>query len=147
MRKSLSILVIFVIISIWITSIGSMGHSNIYAQEPEGGEGYFGLNYADLGLSEEQVTKLQSLYLIFQAEIRNLRSSIEAKGQEIHALWRSYLPDSEKIIAKQKELNLLSAQVQEKMIIYRIEALKILTEEQAKKAISSEVELPSVFSP
>jgi Spy/CpxP family protein refolding chaperone len=53
-----------------------------------------------------------------------------SKRLELRALWVQTNPDEVKILAKQKEMNALKAQLQEKSTKNRLEMLKILTPEQ-----------------
>ncbi len=48
----------------------------------------------------------------------------------MQTLWAQTNPDQEKILAKQKEINALMAQLQEKATKHRLEMRQVLTPEQ-----------------
>ena len=54
-----------------------------------------------------------------------LRKRMMVKHAELAALWKMEKPDQTAIQAKQKELNALRDQMQEKMTAFRLEAKKI----------------------
>ena len=53
------------------------------------------------------------------------RKQMMVKHTELAALWKMEKPDQTAIQAKQKELNALRDQMQEKTAVYRLEAKKI----------------------
>ncbi len=55
---------------------------------------------------------------------------MQIKQLELKTLWAQTSPDQEKILAKQKEINALRTQMQEKGTMHRLEMRKILTPEQ-----------------
>ena len=81
-------------------------------------------------LSSEQTQKLNALQQNFQKDTASLRREIQSKQLELKALWVQANPDQGKILAKEKEMNDLRDQLQEKTINYIFEARKILTPEQ-----------------
>lgn len=89
-------------------------------------------NWAPMGLNltEEQVEKLQSLQADFDKETLNLRNDIQSKSLELQKLWIADELDEEAILAKAKEVSELQNQLQEKMILHRLDAAKVLTKEQ-----------------
>ena len=103
-----------------------MGYSPYSGGARSGGPGLWGF----LNLTPEQVEKLNALRGSFFKEKIPLRNELMAKRFELRALWVQTNPDEEKILAKQKEINVLRAQLQEKATKNRLEMLKILTPEQ-----------------
>jgi Spy/CpxP family protein refolding chaperone len=66
----------------------------------------------------------------FFKETLPLRNDMQTKRLELRTLWVQTNPDQEKILAKQKEINALRAQLQEKSTKNRLEMRKVLTPEQ-----------------
>jgi Spy/CpxP family protein refolding chaperone len=83
-----------------------------------------------LNLSAEQTQKMRDLQAGFLKETSQLQSELKAKEIELRTLWDRRNPDQEKILNKQKEINALEAQLQEKARGYRLEALSYLAPEQ-----------------
>jgi Spy/CpxP family protein refolding chaperone len=107
---------------------------SLYAMGPgEGGpgEGFRAHRHNLLNLTAEQKTKLQTLRDNFRKETVFLRNDIKVKRLELRTLWTVPKPEKDKIVAKQKEINDLKAQLQMKAIDFRLEARSILTPEQA----------------
>ncbi len=138
MRKNLLTLAIFVIFSICITNLYLSGHK-VYAQESTNidtkvsEKTFLGLNLAAIDLSKEQTEKIEALKSTLKVEVQDISEKLEEKNLEMRTLWESYPPDVGKIVAKQKEIGSLRAELQEKTIIYRVKAIEILTEEQFRK--------------
>ena len=96
-----------------------------------GGAGYGGGAWgAGLNLTPEQTQKLQTLREGFFKETIPLRNEMMTKRLELRTLWSQPKPDQEKILGKQREVNALRAQLQEKATKYRLEGRSILTPEQ-----------------
>ena len=72
----------------------------------------------------------------FFKEALPLRNDLMSKKLELRSLWLQTNPDEEKILAKQKEINDLKAQLQEKGTKNRLEMRKILTPEQQAQLAS-----------
>jgi Spy/CpxP family protein refolding chaperone len=85
---------------------------------------------ANLNLTPEQTQKMQAMRESFFKETIPLRNEMQIKKLELSTLWAQTNPDQEKILAKQKEINALRAQMQEKGTKNRLEMRKILTPEQ-----------------
>ena len=83
-----------------------------------------------LNLTPEQTQKMQALRESFFKETLPLRNDLMSKKLELRSLWLQPNLDEEKILAKQKELSDLRAQIQEKAIKNRLEMRQILTPEQ-----------------
>ncbi len=88
---------------------------------------------AGANLTLEQVQKMQALQEKFFKETVSTRNDLVTKRLELRTLWSQTNPDQEKILAKQKEINALKAQLQEKSIQNRLEARQILTPEQREQ--------------
>ena len=76
-------------------------------------------------LTPEQAGKIFDLKEKFHADTVGLRKQMMVKEAELAALWEAEKPDQNAIQAKQKELNALRDQMQEKMTAFRFEAKKI----------------------
>lgn len=96
--------------------------------------GYFSSVWAaNLNLTTEQVQKMQALREAFWKEIVPLQNELVSKRFELRSLWLQAKPDQDKILAKQKEINALMDNIQEKAIKHRLEMRQILTPEQQAK--------------
>jgi Spy/CpxP family protein refolding chaperone len=78
-----------------------------------------------MNLTPEQAGKIFDLQEKMHADTAGLRKQMMVKHAELAALWKAEKPDQNAIQAKQKELNALRDQMQEKMTVYRLEAKKI----------------------
>ena len=83
-----------------------------------------------LDLTPEQTQKMQALQENFFKESLPLSNALQIKQVELRTLWAQTNPDQEKLLAKQKEINALRTQLQEKATQNRLEMRKILTPEQ-----------------
>ncbi len=86
-----------------------------------------------LNLTPDQIQKLQTLHAKFFRETIPQRNEVMAGQMEMRALWSQTNPDPAMILAKQKQINALREQIQEKAIRYRLEARKVFTPEQLAK--------------
>ncbi|MDO9530730.1 MAG: periplasmic heavy metal sensor [Deltaproteobacteria bacterium] len=95
--------------SIWAQSMGKgMGHGSEM-----------------MNLTPDQAGKIFDLKEKMHADTAGLRKQMMVKHAELAALWKMEKPDKTAIQAKQKELNALRDQMQEKMTACRLEAKKI----------------------
>ena len=78
-----------------------------------------------MNLTPEQAGKIFDLMEKMQAETAGLRKQLMVKHAELAALWKAGGAEQNAIQAKQKELNALRDQMQEKTAVYRLEAKKI----------------------
>ena len=78
-----------------------------------------------MNLTPEQAGKIFDLKEKMHADTAGLRKQMMVKHAELAALWKAEKPDQNAIQAKQKELNALRDQMQEKMTAFRLEAKKI----------------------
>jgi zinc resistance-associated protein len=78
-----------------------------------------------MNLTPEQAGQLFDLRQKFMNETTNLRKEMWLKKAELAALWRAEAPDEKQIRAKQKEMNALKDQMQEKALAFRMQARKI----------------------
>jgi zinc resistance-associated protein len=78
-----------------------------------------------MNLTPEQAGKIFDLKEKMHADTAGLRKQMMVKRAELGALWKAEKPDQNAIQAKQKELNGLRDQMQEKMTAFRLEAKKI----------------------
>jgi Spy/CpxP family protein refolding chaperone len=85
---------------------------------------------AGLNLTPEQNQKMLAVREAFFKETLPVRNEMQVKQLELRTLWAQTNPEPEKIIAKQKEVNALKTQLQEKGTMFRLEMRKILTPEQ-----------------
>jgi Spy/CpxP family protein refolding chaperone len=102
-----------------------------------GGPGLAGPGrWGALNLTPEQVEKMKALRKSFFEQALHLRNELMSKKLELKALWVQTNPDEGKILAKQKEINDLRAQLGEKVTSNRLEMRKILTSEQQAQLVS-----------
>jgi Spy/CpxP family protein refolding chaperone len=81
-----------------------------------------------MNLSPDQAGKLFDLKEKFRTDTAAARKQMMVKHAELAALWKAEKPDQTAITAKQKELNALRDQMQEKRTAFRLEAGKIAPE-------------------
>jgi Spy/CpxP family protein refolding chaperone len=80
---------------------------------------------AMMNLTPDQAGKIFDLMEKMQAETAGLRKQLMVKHAELAAMWKTGGSEQNAIQAKQKELNALRDQMQEKTAVYRLEAKKI----------------------
>jgi Spy/CpxP family protein refolding chaperone len=90
----------------------------------------------DLQLTPEQVEKLRSIQTSYLNDIGSLRSDLLNKRYELRRLMSDPTSKADDIRAKQEEAFELEAQIQEKVIDYRLMVREILTPEQFRLWIS-----------
>jgi len=78
-----------------------------------------------MNLTPEQAGQIFDLKEKFHADTVGLRKQMMVKEAELAALWDAEKPDQTAIQAKQKELNVLRDQMQEKMTAIQFEVKKI----------------------
>jgi zinc resistance-associated protein len=78
-----------------------------------------------MNLTQEQAGKIFDLNEKMYADTASLRKQMMVKYVELAALWKAEKPDQKAIQAKQKELDALRDQIQEKMTASRLEVKKI----------------------
>lgn len=78
-----------------------------------------------MNLSPDQAGKLFDLKQKFMNDTAEVRKQMVVKHAELAALWKAENPDEKAIVAKQKELNTIRGQMQEKSVAFRLEARKI----------------------
>jgi Spy/CpxP family protein refolding chaperone len=93
--------------------------ASVWAQPMGKGKGQ-GMN-----LTPEQAGQIFDLKEKFHADTVGLRKQMMVKEAELAALWGAEKPDQTAIQAKQKELNALRDQMQEKMTAIQFEVKKI----------------------
>jgi Spy/CpxP family protein refolding chaperone len=84
-----------------------------------------GPGHGMMNLTPEQAEKIFDLKEKMYADTVGLRKQVMVKHAELAALWKAEKPDQNAIQAKQKELDALTDQAQEKMTAFRLEAKKI----------------------
>ena len=85
-----------------------------------------------LGLTEDQMTKMDSLRLEFSKETADLDAQIHKKQLDLATLIRDPQAKEEAITTVQKELSKLMVLREEKAHAYRLKARNLLTPEQIK---------------
>ena len=86
-----------------------------------------------LNLTDEQTAKMNTLRETHLKDVKPLRDKMFSKRGDLRLLWLQQNPDQEKIVAVQKEIRNLRDQMQDKMTVYRLNVLKVLTPEQQEK--------------
>ena len=84
-----------------------------------------GMGQGMMNLTPEQAGKIFDLKEKMHTDTVDLRKQMMVKHAEMAALWKAEKPDQNAIQAKQKELNALRDQMQEKITAFRLEAKKI----------------------
>jgi len=138
--------IIFVLMMAGILATAGLTMALDSAKDPEMGMGYgphsggpglrgHGL-WGALKLSPGQVEKMKALRKNFFEQALPLRNELVSKKFELKALWIQTNPDEGKILAKEREINALRVQLQEKATKNRLEMRKILTPEQQAQLTS-----------
>lgn len=91
---------------------------------------------SNLELTPEQSQKLQALEEAYLKEITPLQNQLFSKKAEMRLLWSAQNPEQEKITPKQKEINALQQQIQERATQCQLESRNVLTPEQRAKAVN-----------
>jgi zinc resistance-associated protein len=78
-----------------------------------------------MNLTPDQAGKLFDLKQKFMNDTADVRKQMLVKHAELAALWKAQTPDEKAIVAKQKELNTLRGQMQEKSVAFRLAARQI----------------------
>ena len=78
-----------------------------------------------MNLTADQADKIFDLKEKMHADTASLRKQLMIKHLELASLWKAEKPDLTAIQAKQKELNALRDQMQDKMTAFRFEAKKV----------------------
>lgn len=101
------------------------------------GPGYClpGNRAANLNLTEEQSETVKTITGNYLKETTPLRNQMLSVGSELRLLWSAASPDREKVLAKQRELSGLQAQIDEISAKYRLDCREILTPEQQSKMV------------
>ena len=89
--------------------------------------------HADLGLSEEQIEKLEGLRSEFQKNRAKQQNQLKIKRLELRGLLLEDDPSEKKLYSKVEEISKLQMELQKKRIAHLLEVRKILTPEQWTK--------------
>ena len=90
--------------------------------------GGMGCGPGAMNLTPDQAGKLFDLKEKFRTDTAAARKQMMVKHAELAALWKAEKPDQAAITAKQKELNALRDQMQEKRTAFQLEARNISPE-------------------
>lgn len=96
----------------------------------------FGLNShlaSALNLTEEQRAEIEARHEAFLQEINPLRNQLFSRKMEMRDLWGQGNPDQDEISMKQRQIQAIQNELQEKTIRYRMECRGLLTPEQQEK--------------
>jgi Spy/CpxP family protein refolding chaperone len=137
MKKLTTILVTLIAVTALTVSAFAFG--------PGWGRGHGGGAYcggdvtalSELNLTADQTTKINALRETHLKDIKPLQDKMFSKRGDLKLLWLQQNPDQDKILAGQKEIRTLRDQMQDKMTVYRLNVLKVLTPEQQDKVKSS----------
>jgi len=111
-----------------------------WGRGPGFGSGPCGGDFArvpGLELTAEQKVQLEALRNKQFEATEQLRADMFAKRDAVRQLWLAPTPDQDAILAAQREMRVLRDQLQDKMTVYRLEALNVLTPEQREKLQSA----------
>jgi Spy/CpxP family protein refolding chaperone len=87
-------------------------------------------------LTQEQSGKLADMQKKHIEETAQLRTSLAVKGIELDQLLDQAQPNTEAVLAKQKEMSGLQTQLQEKCLRRQMEMRSLLTDEQRAELIN-----------
>ena len=85
----------------------------------------FGCGPGGMNITPEQAGQLFDLKQQFMNDSASIRKAMWMKRAEMATLWKAETPDQAQIKAKQKEMNALREQMQEKMVAFRLQARKV----------------------
>jgi Spy/CpxP family protein refolding chaperone len=88
---------------------------------------------AALDLTEDQQAQIQAKQEVFRTDIDPLRDKLFSKKMELRNLWAQTNPDQVKISAKQKEIQAIQNELQEKRTQLQLECREVLTPDQQEK--------------
>ena len=91
------------------------------------------VNLPGLNLTAEQREKISALGETYRLESRPLQEQLVARGRELRALWLAKIPDRERIVAVQAEVQSLRAQLSGNAVSSLQEARRLLPPEQQEK--------------
>jgi len=137
MKKRWYVGIMVVLFLALTTTVFAFGHRGGFGSGGCGGQGPgfggpMGMS-ANLNLSKEQTEKMWQLKEKFHNDTQKLRFELFQKRVELKDLYADPKVDEATLITKQKELNTLRQNLQDKMSQMRIEQRRILTPEQIKK--------------
>jgi len=121
------------LVAIGVVGVMALTAATAFAWGPGMGRGFgsgVGPGMAGVNLSAEQVAKIQKIQSDRYAEMATVRNEMFTKRTELHTLFREPVLDQAKILAKQKEMTALQAQMQEKALATRTAVAETLTPEQ-----------------
>ncbi len=101
--------------------------------QPGWGHFHGGLGESWLGLSKDQIDKMQALRDRFYNDTRDVRYDMAQKRLEMRKLFMDPKTDDATLLAKQKEMSGLRQKLQDRMAQMMVEGRKILTPEQLQK--------------
>lgn len=124
-RKSWLPLMLTLVLSLGIATAVWAGHRDMGPGDDFGMGPGMGMDHPGHGrgmqMTPDQAAKVFDLRHKFSNDTADLRKQMLVKRAELGELWRAENPDKAKIAAKQKEINALRDQFQEKMIPFKIE--------------------------
>lgn len=85
-----------------------------------------------LNLTPEQIARLQELRESYLRDTLVWRNELVIKRFDFRDMLRNPQTDSQKVLAKQREISELESKIQEKAVLYQLEMRKVLTPEQIK---------------
>jgi Spy/CpxP family protein refolding chaperone len=88
---------------------------------------------SNLDLTDEQSVKVRTLRESYLKEITPMQNQAVSLRSELRLLWTSSSLNRDKILAKQKELSGIQAQLDEKATQYQLDCREVLTPEQQAK--------------
>jgi Spy/CpxP family protein refolding chaperone len=89
-----------------------------------------------LNLTGPQLEQMRALKEKYQREVIPLHTQRFEREAELNLLWMQTKPESDKILAKQKEIHQIVWQIEEKATTYRLAFRSILTPEQLVKFLA-----------
>jgi zinc resistance-associated protein len=93
-------------------------------QDCDMGMGHHGFGMQAIQVTPDQAAKAFDMRQKFMNETADLRKQMMVKRAELGELWRAKDPDKAKIAAKQKEINAVRDQLQEKGTSFKLEMKK-----------------------
>jgi Spy/CpxP family protein refolding chaperone len=101
---------------------GDYGHGHYFAADIT--------KLSGLNLEDGQITKLNALRDVHLVEIKHLQDQMYRKSIELKGLWLEQIPDHNEMAVLQKDIQTLRDVMLEKITVYRLESMNILTLKQ-----------------
>ncbi len=132
LKRSWLLLMLIAVLSLGMASavwarprgMGGGGNMDDCGMGPGMGMGHRGWGKGMMQLPPDQAAKAFDMRQKFMNDTADLRKQMLVKRAELNEMWKAKEPDKTKIAAKQKEINAVRDQFQEKAIAFKVDMQK-----------------------